>query len=54
MYIEVHVSRYSRHICKLELSILFVLNENVAKHLHLEPCQSPSCHMGYTPRKITL
>ena len=34
---------------------LFVLNENAAKqlHLHLDPCQSPSRHMGSTPRKIT-
>ena len=31
---------------------LFVLNENAAKHLHLDPCQSPSRHMGSTPRKI--
>ena len=32
---------------------LFVLNENAAKHLylHLDPCQSPSCRMGSTPRK---
>ena len=30
-----------------------VLNENAAKHLHfhLDPCQSPSRHMGSTARK---
>ena len=33
---------------------LVVLNENAAKHLHLnlDPCQSHSRHMGSTPRKI--
>ena len=29
---------------------LFVRNENGAKHLHLDPSLSPSCHMGSTPR----
>ena len=34
---------------------LSVLNENAAKHLHLhlDPSQSPSRHMGSTARKIT-
>ena len=34
---------------------LSILNENAAKHLHLhlDPSQSPSRHMGSTARKIT-
>ena len=34
---------------------LSVLNKNAAKHLHLhlDPSQSPSRHMGSTARKIT-
>ena len=35
--------------------LLSVLNENAAKHLHLhlDPSQSPSLHMGSAARKIT-
>lgn len=34
---------------------LSVLNENATKHfhLHLDPSQSPSRHMGSSARKIT-
>ena len=31
---------------------LFVFDENAAKDLHLDHCQSPSRHMGSAPRKI--
>ena len=44
------VSRYSRHTRKLESSFLSS-TKTPQKHLHLHVDQSPSRHMGSTPRK---